>query len=179
MTKTDLAREVFRLAHRTGQFKLRSGQMSNEYFDKYQFESQPKVLREIARMLIPLLPKDTELLGALEMGGIPIATAIALETGHQVVFVRKQPKDYGTCRFAEGPEIRGRKITLIEDVITTGGQIVISATDLRKDGAIITDVVGVIDRSEGKREKLDGAGLKLAALFTMAELKNAGQNVKT
>ena len=175
MNKVELAREVFRLSHRTGTFKLRSGQTSNEYFDKYQFESQPKVLREIARMLIPLLPRDTEILGALEMGGIPIATAIALETGHQVVFVRKLPKDYGTCRFAEGPDISGKKITLVEDVITTGGQIVISATDLRNDGAIITDVVGVIDRSEGKTEKLVAAQLKLHALFTMAELKSAGR----
>lgn len=108
-TKADLAKSVFKLAHRTGTFKLRSGQTSNEYFDKYQFESRPEVLRQIAKQLVPMIPKDTELLGALEMGGIPIATAIALETGHEVVFVRKQPKDYGTCRFAEGPDIKGKK----------------------------------------------------------------------
>ncbi len=175
-TKTELAKSVFQLAHRTGTFKLRSGQTSNEYFDKYQFESRPEVLRQIAKQLVPMLPKDTELLGALEMGGIPIATAIALETGHEVVFVRKQPKDYGTCRFAEGPDIKGKKITLIEDVITTGGQVVISAGDLRNDGAIITDVVAVIDRSEGKTDKISAAGLKLHALFTMAELKASNQN---
>lgn len=175
MNKQELAKQVFRLSHRTGTFKLRSGQTSNEYFDKYQFESRPQVLREIAKMLVPMIPKETELLGALEMGGIPIATAIALETGHEVVFIRKQPKDYGTCRFAEGPDIAGKKITLIEDVITTGGQVVISAGDLRADGAIITDVVGVIDRSEGKTQKISEAGLKLHALFTMAELKAAGQ----
>lgn len=173
--KNELAKTVFQLAHRTGTFKLRSGQTSNEYFDKYQFESRPEVLRQIAKHLAKMIPKETELLGALEMGGIPIATAIAMETGHSVVFVRKQPKDYGTCRFAEGPEIQGKKITLIEDVITTGGQVVISATDLRNDGAIITDVVAVIDRSEGKTEKIQGAGLRLHALFTMAELKAAGQ----
>lgn len=176
MTKLELARQVFELAHRTGTFKLRSGQTSNEYFDKYQFESQPKVLKEIAKQLVALLPKDTELLGGLEMGGIPIATALSFETGIPVVFVRKAPKDYGTCRFAEGPEIRGRKITLIEDVITTGGQVVISAADLRGDGAIITDVVGVIDRSEGKTEKIKAANLNLHALFSMAELKAAGQS---
>lgn len=173
MNKTDLAKDVFKLSHRTGTFKLRSGQTSNEYFDKYQFESRPKVLREIAKQMVPLLPKDTELLGALEMGGIPIATAIAMETGHEVVFVRKAPKDYGTCRFAEGPDIKGRRITLIEDVITTGGQVVQSTNDLRGDGAIITDVIAVIDRSEGKTEKITGAGLKLKTLFTMAELKSA------
>jgi orotate phosphoribosyltransferase len=174
-TKDELAKSVFKLAHRTGVFKLRSGQTSNEYFDKYQFESRPDVLRKIAKHLVPMLPQDTELLGALEMGGIPIATAIALETGYEVVFIRKQPKDYGTCRFAEGPDIKGKKITLIEDVITTGGQVLISASDLRKDGAIITDVVAVIDRSEGKTEKISDAGLRLHALFTMAELKVAGR----
>lgn len=173
MTKFELAKKVFALSHRTGTFKLRSGKTSNEYFDKYQFESQPEVLKEIAKLLIPMLPPQTELLGALEMGGIPIATAISLETKIPVVFVRKVPKDYGTCRFAEGPDIQGRKVTLIEDVITTGGQIVLSAADLRKDGAIITDVVGVIDRSEGNHEKLNSAQLKLHALFTMAELKNS------
>ena len=175
MTKQELASAVFKLSHRTGNFKLRSGQTSNEYFDKYQFESQPQILREIAKHLVPLLPTHTELLGGLEMGGIPIATALAFETGLPVVFVRKAPKDYGTCRFAEGPEIRGRKMTLIEDVITTGGQVVISAGDLRGDGAVITDVVGVIDRSEGKTEKIKAAGLTLSALFTMAELKAAGR----
>lgn len=171
--KLELAREVFRLSHRTGTFKLRSGQTSNEYFDKYQFESRPAVLKKIAKNLASLLPKDTELLGALEMGGIPLATAIALETGHDIVFIRKQPKDYGTCRFAEGPDIKGKKVTLIEDVITTGGQVVLSTEDLRKDGAIITDVVAVIDRSEGKTEKLKKAELTLHTVFTMAELKEA------
>lgn len=172
--KLELAKEVFQLSHRTGTFKLRSGQTSNEYFDKYQFESHPAVLKKIAKHLAKLLPKDTELLGALEMGGIPLATAIALETGHEIVFIRKQPKDYGTCRFAEGPDIKEKRVTLIEDVITTGGQVVLSTEDLRKDGAIITDVVAVIDRSEGKTEKLQKAELTLHTVFTMAELKEAG-----
>jgi orotate phosphoribosyltransferase len=92
-----------------------------------------------------------------------------------VVFVRKEAKEYGTCKFAEGPPITGRRLTLIEDVITTGGQVAISCADLRKDGALIENVLCVIDRSEGDTAKIDGAGLKLHALFTMAELKAAGQ----
>lgn len=173
-SKDQLAKAVFQVSHRTGNFKLRSGQTSNEYFDKYQFESDPRLLRAIAEHLRPHLPSDTELLGGLEMGGIPIATALSLLTGIPVVFVRKTPKDYGTCRFAEGPEIRGRRVTLIEDVITTGGQVVLSARDLRSDGALIQTVLGVIDRSEGRTEKLKEAELELRALFTMAELKAAG-----
>ena len=147
--KNQLAKDVFKVAHLRGEFKLRSGQISNEYFDKYQF-------------------------GALEMGGIPVATALSLITGIPVVFIRKEAKDYGTCRFAEGPAIKNKKVCLIEDVITTGGQVVISTNDLRKEGAVIDTVLCVIDRSGGKTEKLKETGLTHKALFTMDELKTAG-----
>jgi orotate phosphoribosyltransferase len=173
-SRPELARKIFDVAHLTGEFLLRSGKTSNEYFDKYQFESRPELLREIARAMLPLLPKDTELLGALEMGGIPIATAISLESGIAVTFVRKKAKDYGTCKFAEGPPIKGRRITLIEDVITTGGQVALSCADLKSEGAIVENVLCVIDRSQGDYAKITDAGLKLHALFTMAELKKTG-----
>jgi orotate phosphoribosyltransferase len=171
MNRADLAKAVFRVAHLTGSFLLRSGQTSTEYFDKYQFESDPKILREIAKQMVVLVPSGTDYLGALEMGGIPIATAISLETGIPVVFVRKTAKAYGTCKFAEGPQIKGKRLTLVEDVITTGGQVVESCADLRGEGALIDTVLCVIDRSQGKTEKIQGAGLALRPLFTMAELK--------
>jgi orotate phosphoribosyltransferase len=175
MTRHELAKKIYDVAHLTGTFLLRSGKTSSEYFDKYQFESDPKLLREIGRALAPMIPPDTDYLGALEMGGIPIATAISLETGIPVVFVRKTAKEYGTCKFAEGPAVKGKRITLIEDVITTGGQVVTSCHDLRADGAQIEHVLCVIDRSEGQTEKLSSAKLKHRALFTMAELKAAGE----
>jgi orotate phosphoribosyltransferase len=175
MTRQELARKIFDCSHLTGTFLLRSGKTSTEYFDKYKFESDPTLLREIAKNLAALVPSGTDYLGALEMGGIPVATAISLETGIPVVFVRKEPKEYGTCKFAEGPDIKGKKLTLIEDVITTGGQVVTSCEDLRKEGALIDDVICVIDRSEGQTEKLVKAGLRHHALFTMAELKEAGR----
>ena len=172
--QNELAKKIFECSHLTGSFLLRSGKTSTEYFDKYQFESRPQLLQEIARAMKNLIPKDTELLGALEMGGIPIATALSFETNLPVVFVRKTAKDYGTCKFAEGPSVKNRRVTLIEDVITTGGQVVMSATDLRQDGALITDVLCVIDRSEGNTAKLSGAQINMRALFTMAALKAAG-----
>ena len=168
-----LAKSVFKASHLTGEFLLRSGKTSNEYFDKYQFESRPEILEPLAEALIPLLPDDFDLLGAMEMGGIPIATAIALKTGKKMVFIRKEAKKYGTCKFAEGPEIQGKKICLIEDVITTGGQVVISAEMLRAQGALVKNVVAVIDRSHGDHTKLQSTGLELKALFTMDELKNS------
>jgi orotate phosphoribosyltransferase len=87
MTHAELAKKIYDVAHLTGEFKLRSGQISHEYFDKYRFESRPELLREIARQMAKLIPKDTEVLAGLEMGGIPVATAISLETGIRNMFI--------------------------------------------------------------------------------------------
>lgn len=174
MNRDQLAKAIFEISHLTGTFKLRSGQTSNEYFDKYRFEARPEVLREIAKQLAPMIPKGTQALAGLEMGGIPIATALSLETGLPVVFVRKEAKDYGTCKFAEGLEIKGLKLCVIEDVITTGGQVVLSTKDLRSLGADVQDVLCVIHRGATDEEpKLTEIGLRMQPLFRMRELKAA------
>ena len=171
MTHKDLAAALYKASYLRGEFKLRSGQTSNEYFDKYKFESQPELLAEIAKQMAPLVPKGTQVLAGLEMGGIPIATAIALETKLPVCFVRKSAKEYGTMKLAEGAEISGKTICIIEDVITTGGQVIESAEELKNAGAIISEVLCVIDREQSGREKLEAKGLHLQSLFKMAELK--------
>lgn len=172
MTKQELAGKIFEVAHLTGKFLLRSGQISHEYFDKYRFESQPHLLKEIAKHLAPLVPPGTEILAGLEMGGIPIATALSLETGIPCLFVRKEAKAYGTCQFAEGLEFKGKNICIIEDVISTGGQVVISTTDLRIAGGVVENVLCVIHRKLSQDDKLIRAGLSLKALFTADELKS-------
>jgi orotate phosphoribosyltransferase len=170
--RSDLGRALMTASHRTGSFTLRSGQTSTEYFDKYQFEARPELLSSIALHLRPLIPPGTQLLAGLEMGGIPLASALGLLTGLPTVFVRKEAKPYGTCQLAEGPLVVGRRVLVIEDVITTGGQVVDSVAQLRSAGAQADSVLCVIDRSEGRTERLKQAGLSLSALFTMAELKS-------
>lgn len=171
MTKKELAKKIYEVAYLTGTFKLRSGQTSHEYFDKYRFEARPDVLKEIAIQLAPLIPKGTEVLAGLEMGGIPIATALSLQTGIPCVFVRKAAKDYGTCQFAEGLDVQGRNVCVIEDVITTGGQVVLSTKDLRSLGANVQNVLCVIHRGSGEEPKLKEIGLNMTALLNMQELK--------
>lgn len=171
MTKHDLTHAIYDVAHLTGEFKLRSGITSNVYFDKYQFESDPKLLKAIAEHMVPMVPEGTEILAGLEMGGLAIATALSLETGIPAVFVRKKAKDYGTCKLAEGPSIEGKRLLIVEDVITSGGQVIISGNDLKSLGAIVSQVVCVIDREQGGRGKLEEAGYELTSLFTMTELK--------
>lgn len=170
MTKQELAKKIFEVAHLTGEFKLRSGQVSNEYFDKYRFEAQPLILKEIAKHLAPLIPAGTEILAGLEMGGIPIATALSLETGIPVAFIRKEAKDYGTCQFAEGLDLKGKNVCVIEDVVTTGGQVVLSTADIRSLGAKVTQVLCVIHRGPQFPEpKLTEVGLTLTPLFKKSD----------
>jgi orotate phosphoribosyltransferase len=166
-----LAQRVLQAAHLSGSFRLRSGAMSAEYFDKYRFEGDPVLLREIAEQLAQRIPKDFEALAGLEMGGIPIATMLSQVTGRPALFIRKKAKDYGTCRFAEGGEVKGRRLLLVEDVVTSGGQIIESVRALRNEGATVTDVVCVIDREAGGAAALAQEGLTLTSLFTMSALK--------
>lgn len=168
-----LAEEINTVARLTGTFTLRSGQIATEYFDKYRFEARPVLLARIAAAMAPLIPEGTEVLAGLEMGGIPIATALSLHTGIPAAFVRKQAKQYGTARLAEGSDIEGRRVTVVEDVITTGGQVVLSTIDLRGLGATVDHVLCVIDRSTDKAAALTAEGLTLHALLTRAQLDAA------
>jgi len=173
MDQKELARKIYAAAHITGTFKLRSGQVSNEYFDKYLFEAQPALLREIAMGMKELIPKDAEIIAGLEMGGIPVVTALALESGMQAAFIRKKAKEYGTCKLAEGADIDGKRVCVIEDVVTTGGQILESVQEMRDRGAIVETVLCVIQRNDAATGILAEAGLRLLPLLTMEYIKSA------
>ncbi len=167
----DLAQRILKVAELHGKFLLRSGVTSDTYFDKYQFESDPAILKDIAEGMSKAIPEGTEMLAALEMGGIPIATMISQVSGLPVLFVRKKAKEYGTCKFAEGPDPKGRKLLIIEDVVTSGGQIIISTRQLRELGAVVDTALCVINREAGGEEKLAAEGIALGALFTRSALE--------
>ncbi len=166
-----LASDLHRSAHLTGRFVLRSGAVSDEYFDKYLFEADPALLDRIATAMAPLVPEATDALAGLELGGIPIVTALSRVTGLPARFVRKAAKEYGTCRLAEGGDVEGRRLTVVEDVVTTGGQALVSCGDLRARGAVVEHVVCVIDRESGGPAAFAEVGVELRALFRMGELR--------
>ena len=166
----ELAHLVGERCRLTDEFELRSGQTSTTYFDKYRFEGDPALLGRIAERMIPVIPDGTEVLAGLELGGVPVATALSLATGLPAAFVRKQAKSYGTARLAEGADIEGRRVLVIEDVITTGGQVAESTAELRALGAQIETVLCVIDRSRGDHARLDAIGVGIVALFRGDEL---------
>jgi orotate phosphoribosyltransferase len=173
LTRDELAREIYEISNLSGEFTLRSGAVASRYFDKYRFEADPVLLAEIAKAMAPLVPSEVELLAGLEMGGIPLVTALSFETGLPALFVRKAAKEYGTCNLAEGGDTSGRKLLVVEDVVTSGGQILLSTAELRALGAEIDTAVCVIDREAGGSEKLADAGLELRGLYRMSDLERA------
>ncbi|WP_131748594.1 orotate phosphoribosyltransferase [Frankia sp. Cppng1_Ct_nod] len=169
-----LASRVRAASHLTGQFLLRSGRTSSEYFDKYLFEADPVLLADIADAMRPLLPVDADLLAGLELGGIPLVTLLSQRTGLPARFVRKKAKEYGTCRTAEGGDVGGLRVVLVEDVVTSGGAVLDAARVLREQGASVEHVLCVIDRQEGGRDNLAGVGLALHPVLTRAQLDAVG-----
>jgi orotate phosphoribosyltransferase len=157
----DLARDVDACCRLSGEFTLRSGQIASEYFDKYLFEADPVLLARVVAQMVDLVPAGTELLGGLELGGVPIATVLSARTGLPALFVRKQAKQYGTCKLAEGQEVAGRRVTLVEDVITTGGAVRDATRALREAGAVVETVVCAIDRSPEGENPLADVGLEV------------------
>jgi orotate phosphoribosyltransferase len=175
MNRRELARRIYDVSHLTGTFTLRSGAVSHEYFDKYRFEADPLLLAAIGAALgalaAPLQPFDA--LAGLELGGVPLATMLAQVSGTPTLFVRKAAKPYGTKRIAEGGEVAGKRLLIVEDVVTSGGAILDAAAVLRAEGAILGPVVCVIDRQSGGAENLAREGLALHPLFRMSELREA------
>jgi len=170
MVDRTLAEDIGTVASLEGEFRLRSGKISSRYFDKYRFESDPSLLRRIAAQMVTLLPPGIEILAGLELGGVPIATAISLETGLPAAFVRKAAKTYGTRQAVEGRDVGGKRVVLIEDVITTGGAVADAVQLVSNAGAQIIGVVCAIWRGQGAPAIAGLPNLPVAAVLTAADL---------
>lgn len=172
-----LARDIDARCRLRGRFVLRSGQVSDEYFDKYRFESDPVLLQRVVTCLKDLVPAGTGLLGGLELGGVPLATLLSHATGIPALFVRKQAKEYGTRRIAEGGDPAGRVVLLVEDVITTGGDVARAARVLRELGATVTTVACVIDRMPPGPggSALHAEGIAVRSVLTKEQLDSAAR----
>lgn len=170
MNKQRLAERIADVALLKGEFTLRSGRKSHYYLDKYLFSTQPDVLVELGRMFAERVEAGVTKLAGAELGGIPLVTAASLASGLPCVFIRNQKKDYGTAKQLEGKLGEGDAVMLVEDVCTTGGQILEAAKVIEATGAKIVKIVGTIDRQEGARENIEAAGYAFEALFTKTDL---------
>ena len=175
MDKRDLAKQIRAASYLTGQFKLRSGKTSSFYWDKYRFESNPLILDAIVDELQKLLLSSFDKLAGLELGGVPLATGLSFKTGKPCLYVRKEAKTYGTCNLVEGGFQAGDTALVIEDVVTTAGQIRTSVSQMRELGLRVEHAFCVIDRESGGSENLAEIGCSLTSVFTLTELEELAQ----
>ena len=134
------------------------------------FESDPVLLEQIAQQMLPLIPPGTDILAGLEMGGIPVVTALSHATKLPAAYIRKEAKTYGTAKYAEGPSLVGKNVLIIEDVVSSGGAILDALAMLREDGVEPTTALCVIDRETGGKEALAKVGVELHCVLTMTEI---------
>jgi len=154
-----------------GEFELSSGRKSDYYIDKYVFETDPEALRIIGRAIAEKVRETgADRIGGVALGGVPLAAVASVESGVPYVIARKEAKDYGTANAVEGKLEEGDEVVVVEDIVTTGTSAVEAVEKLREAGATVNEIIVVVDRQEGGRERIEEAGLKMHALTTAEEL---------
>lgn len=174
MTKDQLAKRIADVALLRGEFTLRSGRKSNYYLDKYRFETQGDILTALGKLFAEHVTADVDRIAGAELGAVPLAAATSMACGKPCVYIRNQKKEYGTNKQVEGVLNAGESVLIVEDVCTTGGQVLESCKVLEAMGVKVAKIVGTIDRLEGARENIEKAGYKFDALFTTRDLGITG-----
>ena len=171
MTDAEFAQTLKDAAYLEGNFTLRSGKKSKYYLDKYLFETQPELLRELGRRFAKYVHDDVDRIAGAELGAIALAAATSLETGKPFVIVRNSKKaGYGTGKLIEGRLEKGDRVLVVEDICTSGGQAIEAMRTLTDAGAVVDRLVVVIDRQEGGRANIEEAGYAFEALLTSEDL---------
>jgi orotate phosphoribosyltransferase len=176
MTDAELARLIREHAYLEGDFVLRSGRRSRFYLDKYRFETQPSLLRElgerIAACAVEAAPGAARLAGP-ELGAVALTAAASLASGLPFLIVRNEGKEYGTARRVEGEYAAGEEVCLVEDVVTSGGAAVTAVEALRAEGLECRTAVCVVDREEGGAASLADHAVRLVPIFRARDVLEA------
>ena len=170
MERGELVRLIKEAAYLEGDFVLRSGRRSKYYLDKYRFETQPAILAAVGQLLAAHRTQQTTHLAGAELGGVPLAAATSLACGLPYIIVRNARKDYGTGNAFEGIIPESGTVMLVEDIATTGGQVLEAARALSAAGLSVEKIVAVIDRLEGARQNIERAGFRFESLLTSRDL---------
>jgi orotate phosphoribosyltransferase len=170
VTREELIKRIKETAYLEGDFILRSGKRSKYYLDKYLFETKPDILQALGKEFARHMSEDVTLIAGAELGGVALAAATALETGKDWIIVRNSKKGYGTSKLIEGTLQPGDVVLLVEDIATTGGQVLEAAKVVTDAGAHVKKIVCVIDRKQGAGENITGAGYTFESILTKDDL---------
>jgi orotate phosphoribosyltransferase len=173
VTREELGALLVERALLEGDFVLRSGRRSSWYLDKYRFETDPRILRELGDALADVArecePEAVRLAGPA-LGAVALAASAAMASGLPFIIVRGETKEYGTAKRIEGPYEAGELVCLLEDVVTSGGALAEAVSAVREEGLVVRNAVCVVDREEGGSDALARLGVRLRPLFRASEL---------
>ena len=155
-------------AIRFGDFTLASGRKSRFYIDIKKAITQPAILKKIASEVLMKNPPFDAVAG-VAVWGVPLAVAVSLESGKPYVIIRKEQKAHGLASLIIG-EVSGKRVLLVEDVTTSGGSALFGIEQLRSAGAVVEEVITVVDRDEGAEKTLSDLNVKLTPLVSMKDL---------
>ncbi len=170
MTREELIARIKETAYLEGDFVLRSGKRSKYYLDKYLFETCPDILKALGVEFAGYAGDDVTLIAGAELGGVALAAATAMETGRNWVIIRNSKKGYGTGKMVEGVLKKDDVVLLVEDIATTGGQVIEAAKIITEAGASVKKIVCVIDRKQGAEKNITEAGYKFESILTKDDL---------
>ncbi len=165
------------LAYQEGDFVLSSGQPSSYYINGKQVTLHPQGALAIGRVLLSILPPDTQAVAGLTLGADPIVTAVSVVSAYEnqpipALIIRKEAKGHGTKAYIEGPNLpEGSKVVVLEDVVTTGQSAMKAVDRLRGAGYVVDEVISLVDRQQGGAEFYESVGLKFVSVFAIADLQ--------
>ncbi len=171
-SKKDFFLECYKLGIiKFGRFTLKSGIESPFYVDLRPLASEPKILKNLANYLLDMLPLDNfDVICGVPYAALPMATAMSLESYIPLIIKRKEAKEYGTKKLIEGIYKKGDNCLLVEDVITSGKSLIETIAEVENEGLNVSDIVVVLDREQGGKEKLEAKGYRVHTLFTISEV---------
>jgi orotate phosphoribosyltransferase len=170
VTREQLIKRIKETAYLEGDFVLRSGKRSKYYLDKYLFETCPDILKGLGDEFAGYVTDDVTLIAGAELGGVALAAATAMATGKNWIIIRNSKKGYGTGKMIEGVLKADDVVLLVEDVATTGGQVLEAAKIISEAGATVKKIVCVIDRKQGAGENISQAGYHFESILTKEDL---------
>jgi orotate phosphoribosyltransferase len=166
-------------AYRRGSFTLASGRTSDHYVNCKPVSLSGQGLALLGSLMLELVEPSAAAVAGLTLGADPLVSAVALQAALagrdlDALIVRKEAKGHGTGAWLEGPlPPSGSRITVLEDVVTTGGSALKAVNQLREAGYVVEQVVAIVDRQEGGAEAMEAAGLGLRSLYLLEEVSAA------
>lgn len=164
-------------AYQEGDFVLSSGQHSTYYINGKLVTLHPQGALMVGRLLLDLLPPETQAAAGLTLGADPIVTAVSLVAAYQnrIIFpliVRKAAKGHGTQAFIEGVTLpAGTSIAVLEDVVTTGQSALKAVDRLSSAGYQVNQILALVDRQQGGAELYQEKGLLFKTVFTIKDIQ--------